>query len=1108
MVQPGVLRLVFARGLDELAAALARDIASFRGGDPSRLLAPLPVAVPDRVVARYLNLAIARARSIAVNLEFPYLTNLLGDCLGPEARRRLLDRRRLGAHLATLLGNRDLLAGPEMAPVRRYLGGATDGSGERRAELALELGRLLAEYSLTRPDMIRGWRTSLDQSDWQGRLLTAPQLSDGATLPELYAAAGDAELRPPAAIFAVGLVRFAPGHRIALERLARLCPVHLYAFNPCQEFWEDVEAPADVDDTGCPGLTYWGRAGRATIRQLTELADFDFEALYPEVDNSTLLGRLRGDIQKRRPAPARPTLESDSTVRIASCPSIRRELEHVAESIWALVRERADLAWTDIGVLLAGADRDLYRAQIGAVFAEIGNIPHHLTDVPLVEESRVAEAASWLLELAGTRFERPAMLKVLTHPRIAGIDGDGDGDIDPADWVAWVSDLGVFFGASADDHRDTYLPGDVFHWEQALLRLALGTCIEDDPDERPVPVGSRQVLPLAIAGDRRRSAGRLALLSRSLIADCRWLVDRSMPLAEWGWLLARLITSYVQPTTDREQVELGRCREAINNVGNTGEVDAEAAPPVPFAVAQRLALAALAELRTRRGEPLVDGVAVSPLAAETLTPFEIVFVTGLGEGSFPSPAGDSPLDLRAASRRAGEPTARQRDRYAFLQALCAARGAVHLSYVGRDPQSGERLGASSVIAELRHLCRAELADPGSIEIDVPAHAHDDPGVERREVHTGARRRLRAARLRRPGASSGLTRRQAIDRLRATLGGGARDLIGLVPDRDGRDPAREPPVRDVSTTALARFLESPIDAWLAHVVGVHRIERPDVDAATEPLDLSPLHETLIARGAVCELALATARGHAGGTAAELEAAIDERLARMKRRGTGPAGVIASFHAGRAAALARAWWSGLVDSRVEGATSFAVGRARESEAVGELLEPVVVGGEASIEIHGGVALASGGGGHLVYFDRHAKLGRRRLLRGLIDHLLLAAAHRCSDPVARITTVGPNETTRVELDAFDAEAATEQLAIIAGDLYDGVHDYLLPGDAVLDAYLDGRELAVALRRRAASRPPPWAADWRDRGDFAIPESAAELAERRFGPMLERLRRRRRRG
>jgi hypothetical protein len=114
----------------------------------------------------------------------------------------------------------------------------------------------------------------------------------------------------------------------------------------------------------------------------------------------------------------------------------------------------------------------------------------------------------------------------------------------------------------------------------------------------------------------------------------------------------------------------------------------------------------------------------------------------------------------------------------------------------------------------------------------------------------------------------------------------------------------------------------------------------------------------------------------------------------------------------------------------------------------------------------------------------------------------------PVARITTVGPDEVTRVELDAFDAAAARAQLGIIAGDLFAGAHDYLLPGDAVLDAHLEDRELEVALRRRARDKTPPWAPPWRDRGDFAIPESFAEIAERRLGPVLARVRSGRRRG
>ena len=54
-------------------------------------------------------------------------------------------------------------------------------------------------------------------------------------------------------------------------------------------------------------------------------------------------------------------------------------------------------------------------------------------------------------------------------------------------------------------------------------------------------------------------------------------------------------------------------------------------------------------------------------------PFRVVFACGMGEGRFPSPDAEDPLDLRWARRREGDVTARDRDRYAFLELLLGTR---------------------------------------------------------------------------------------------------------------------------------------------------------------------------------------------------------------------------------------------------------------------------------------------------------------------------------------------------------------------------------------------------------------------------------------------------
>ncbi len=567
-----MVRLSFSNALEPLTAALARDVHEWRAGDVERLLLPLPVAVPDRLVARYLNLEIAKLLGVSVNLRFPFLSGVFESCLTPQLASRLLTRERLTERLLIALGDDDLLSKQALAPARNYVHtGDPDSSAARRAELALELTRLFIDYQASRPLELAklgaesefggvdfGWQREL----WNAAVApTSGEPESMKALAPLILGAKKEALKPPPALFVVGGSTTSLAHRLILARLAQLTDVYIYAFNPCREFWEDIEK----SPTECPALAYWGGAGRAPVKQLSELADFDFGSRFIKRDEDSALGRLANDVLERTTrTKARRPLANDNSIRIVSAPNIRRELETIGENIWTLVRQNEELSLTDVGVLLAGSDLDLYEAQIGAVFGGLSRLPHHLSLVPLTFESRVAEAIGLLIELPLGGFTRPQMLRVLTHPALIGADLE----IDPADWVRWVRDLGVFFGGDATVHRGTYLEGDVYHWDQALLRLSLGACVENDPNRDAVTLGSRVLLPHPQTSEKRRSAAKLGVLARSLNADVTWLQRQAMSLSQWADVLWRYSSAYVSARSDRESSELGRCVRALTQIGD------------------------------------------------------------------------------------------------------------------------------------------------------------------------------------------------------------------------------------------------------------------------------------------------------------------------------------------------------------------------------------------------------------------------------------------------------------------------------------------------------------------------------------------------------------
>ncbi|HKE18051.1 MAG TPA: exodeoxyribonuclease V subunit gamma, partial [Kofleriaceae bacterium] len=155
----GVIHVCYSNRLEELAAALADDLALARrgGGGPGACdpLAPLTVVVPNQMVAAYTRREVARRLGIAANLRFPHLDRFLADLCHAGRPWRVLDRRLLQVLILALFEDGELH--PELGQVRDYIG-ARDGAGElRRVQLAGELADVLLDYAMSRPEMMTAW---------------------------------------------------------------------------------------------------------------------------------------------------------------------------------------------------------------------------------------------------------------------------------------------------------------------------------------------------------------------------------------------------------------------------------------------------------------------------------------------------------------------------------------------------------------------------------------------------------------------------------------------------------------------------------------------------------------------------------------------------------------------------------------------------------------------------------------------------------------------------------------------------------------------------------------------------------------------------------------
>ena len=910
-----------------------------------------------------------------------------------------------------------------------------------------------------------------------------------------------------------------------------------------------------------PLLTLWGRPGRDNIKLLNQLSDCDFDARFqdpatgaasgpdvtdtsPSSPSPSVLHQVQRDVLDRVPArtgSARLSLRDDS-VTILACPDPRRELETIAAEIWRLVRDGGPTApaFNEIAVLLPGPDASARLALASAVFREASELPHSVADLPLDADSRIAEAIGLWLALPLGPLGRQDLLRLAMHPAVAGrFPG-----VDARAWLSLCDDLGIIRGADRSDHEGTYVDRDVFNWDQGLRRLALGKWLsgERSGDQRLYAAGGQRYLPEELAADAQDDATRFALLVRSLLADARHARGARLSLPDWMAFLRAAIARAITPQDADDRAALMRCLAELQPLEELGPPDLV----VGYRVACELARAALAGLSARRGQYLADGVTVSSFLPMRAVPFRAIFIAGLGEGDFPASEYAAPLDLRAQTPKPGDISARAQDQYLFLETLLCARERLYCSYVASDPLTGEPRAPSSVLLDLLGTLDGGYWAPGTqaaVTRRPPLRRHQDAAV--RAVFPAAAREAAAADLSAdlqarlptgPRPDWNEVRRalppQAWRDVSAALAWVGPPAAAAPSITSAREPETAPALLTLSTAQLRKFLECPLQGSTSVLLRLADVDDGVEAAFREDEDFDPLpHKVIGFLRAVFAQATRREDGGGGLDDARLAALYDAAAERKVLEGLLPLGPFGAVARRQHLERLSGWREGL--RRVTGdalpcATRVFFGHAPEHEATPRILPAVTVevslndrAGDAParparISIHGSSELLA------VRADERLALllpatekgeaarDNRDYLRAFIDHVMLAAAGD-GPPLPTRALICRSQAKKDPAVVFPALAAADArayLQTIVGDLFAGVHDYLLPFEAVI-SWRQKKEPRPAVPDIVAMlRDDNWTRFRSDYGpvrearDYPPPsdETARAMIQRRLGLFFER--------
>jgi exodeoxyribonuclease V gamma subunit len=1132
-----MLRLHYSNRLESLIEPLAVAIRHRQAQEP---ITRIPIIVANRAVEQVVKYRLAERLGVAANLEFPFLRHYLAEIVKmAEPRLLILEADELRMVLFECIRDPARRSRAEMAAVRSYADSAAVGS-DRRAEaqrelrlfqLAERIARLFREYSITRERMLREWRDRhhfnegpfAETEKWQRALWRAAFDSKGELrsefraegsdrwmmLPDAFAAIGSERLRsvvaPAIHIFA--LPNAGPAYVRIFSALAQVTELHVYALNPCLEFWEDVRTVGYVAreswvrrgarlkeeissakdqflllDGDTRALKIWGRPGREYVRLLNELAQCDFDARFERPDASaepTLLAKLQEDILLREPeADAKregdPAFAGDRSIRILACPGVRREVEAVAGAIWSLVVESSEkdpIRFNEIAVVIPEAACDTYLPHVEAVFQEQHGIPVEIVTRRFVRQSRIAEAIDLLLKLPLGRFTREEMVTLLTHPAVAG----DDGDYDVERWSAWCREVGVVFGADADELRSTYIGAGLFHWDQALTRLALGVFMtgERSGNTDAVDIPQGKVLPFESGQEFSEGIAHLVRLAREIIADAIAMRSREITVEEWSELLAAMVDKYIradEPVGERVRTW---CLRAIAEMAPRGIKSG----PVPYEIAHEIAAAAIGAAESEQARLAGSGVAAGSMTWLRSIPFRAIFVMGLGETLFPERERRDPLDLTLVERIAGDVSPTERDRYLFLEALLSARERIFLSYVSRDPQTGEALEPSAAIRELEFILKTyvapevlermtivhpvsrydlryfpDLSDAGKAEADAEIPSFD------RDARRGARMVALRADLRRHAGNLALPGCELplIDFVPASVASRLRESLGVIDIASAVETAAASKEEiAVPFTALVKFLGCPLQGAARYALGMfEEDDSDDEDATDEPLAQAHVERVMLLRGAFWD---------ARGEDSEFEPACERRFALAQMKGRAPAGVLAEIARRTDCDELRLWRAQAGESEagaLEGWEEVRLGNADEFTAAGRVFQPLMLENvpiknadgqlvSRRVKIHGSIGRFASSFGMALHGVLRENVRTHDFLRMFLGAVALSAAGAKLPKRFRAIVIGASGQQAPKRERSFApppqDEARKYLTSVVSDMLSVGNDYFLPFEAV---------------------------------------------------------------
>jgi len=814
--------------LENVFDLFADSLEKNRSGDP---LESEYVVVQTEGMKKWLSLMLAQRFSVCSNIKFftpnGIINHLAGRITGEQVKA---DKKKLAWVIFSVLPEH--FKNRYFDEIRRYT--AFESSGVKLYQLSEKIADIFDQYQVYRPWMLKKWEKGeyVNQNGeklpeeywWQPLLWQNLCKRDEINRSDVYLRmlnyAGTAgEKDENKHIFVFGISVLPPLYVKIFENLGFHFEIEMFLQSPSREYFgtERFYKNSDQEELkeGVNSLVAnLARTGSEFFDWLAEYIDYFSSRIKPKEEGS-LLQSIQNDIISLKPP--EKSIDSrkteDESIIVNSCHSPMREVQVLYDYLLKFFDEDANLTPSDIVVMTP--DIEEYAPYINAVFGASAfndvRIPYSISDKTLSGIYSAVQLFISFLQIPSGRLKFSDIFQFLEKEIVYTKFGLTPPDVEML--KSWSKSSGMKWGWDSNIAESFNLPYyEDFTVSKGMDRLFLGSAVLAYEWS-----SFHDIIPnVTLEGEDFEILGRFAKYVYT-IKKYRDVLAKNYSAEEWLSILNDLQRDLFSGTADNDGLQ--EINEGIRAFG--GYTEGIINEKLPVEVVTEFLKSYFRSVE-RSGGYMEGGITFCSMIPMRSIPFKIICMIGMNDTSFPRIHKPMEFDLTAVYPVKGDRSAKDNDRYLFLETIMSARKKLYVSYTGQSIKDNSDIPPSPVVAELleyiRQISRGECSLINKHKLHPFSVAYFD---EKENMFSYSKNNFQIAEF--------YLKAPETDRYREE-----EDALIL----DTKPPS------EIDIEDIAYFFKNPVRYYFSNTLGIYPENLTQDNEDVEPLNLDNLQKTIL------------------------------------------------------------------------------------------------------------------------------------------------------------------------------------------------------------------------------------------------------------------------